>query len=214
MTRAVTPTKKQKKAAKLYVRGIDPKNPPQDGTPAMPLATAMRHAGYDESTSRRGVGNLKSNPGLALAIQDEQKKLGDSILEKAGALMHVSKNLQDGDLRHLIRGRIAAGVTDGDDRGIQAAKLGASLKELQMTTPDMLVGVSVVNNPIIDKILADTERHDAERKERFPHLYGGTDERQSWPYVQTLEDGSEMLIAVTEGEKIPPNARPMLPPES
>jgi hypothetical protein len=101
---------------------------------AMTIKAAMLQAGYSEAQAAKGWSKV---PQAAL----------DLLPEKMQRLMRLGRTTPAQDMRALVHGRLIDNVTKGSDKGAQSAKILGSSRDLNMWTPDMQMGVVILQTP-------------------------------------------------------------------
>jgi hypothetical protein len=110
----------------------------------LPVGTAMREAGFPESSCHNG------KKGINRMIRAELGKLGRKYIR-------LGKDLTPEDQAALVRGRLAENTILGNDRGTLSAKVLGSDRRISMWTPDTAVGMVILSPPPVPKILHDVE---------------------------------------------------------
>lgn len=101
----------------------------------LPVAEAMRKAGYAASYADNGISAIRQSPGLTLAVLDEFQ-----ALKRSG--------LPDAEARGaFIRWRLLGNVLAGQDRAVQSLKLLGQDRDVSMFVPESQVGVVIVQAP-------------------------------------------------------------------
>ena len=124
--RPITTPEMARLAAEGLVRGL-------------PVGTAMREAGFPESSCHNG------KKGINRMIRAELGKLGRKYIR-------IGKDLTPEDQAALVRGRLVENVIVGSDKGTLSAKVLGSDKRVSLWTPDSAVGVVVLSPPPIPKL--------------------------------------------------------------
>jgi hypothetical protein len=101
---------------------------------AMTIKAAMLQAGYSEAQAAKGWSKV---PQASLKL----------LPEKMQRLIKLGRTTPAQDMRALVHGRLIDNVTTGKDAGAQSAKILGSSRDLNMWTPDMQMGVIVLNTP-------------------------------------------------------------------
>lgn len=114
----------------------------------MPIAKALRQAGYAETTAMLGVAALRNNRQLSKALEREQRK-------NLGALSSFGKGLDPSELRNAILGKLAFNIMDGSDDGVQSLKLAGSVREIAMWK-DETQSQAIVIMPSLDPGVTET----------------------------------------------------------
>lgn len=70
-----------------------------------------------------------------------------ALSAKGRNLIKLSKSLTIEQQQHLLVGRLIDNVERGTDKGVMSAKVLGSRKEISLWTPDLQVGVVLVNAP-------------------------------------------------------------------
>ena len=100
----------------------------------VPISKAMVQAGWSETQAAKGY-----------------KKIPEAVLKmlpkSARSLITLGKTTEPDDMRALVHGRLIRNVTQGTDKGAQSAKILGSSRDLNMWTPDMQMGVIVLQMP-------------------------------------------------------------------
>jgi hypothetical protein len=110
----------------------------------VPVNKAMAQAGWSETQAAKGW--LKVPKGVIKMLP-----------KSAQRLIHLGKTTPAEDMRALVHGRLVDNVTKGSDKAAQSAKILGSSRDLNMWTPDMQMGLVVLQTP----------QHVLERKAEF-----------------------------------------------
>jgi hypothetical protein len=99
-----------------------------------PISKALTEAGWSQKTANKGVA----------AIPEGVMKL---LPKNQQALIALGKSTEPEDVRHLVSGRLIQNVTQGKDKGSLSAKILGGRRDLNMWTPDMQLGVIILQTP-------------------------------------------------------------------
>jgi len=118
----------------------------------IPVKDAMVKAGWSETQAAKGW-------------QKVPKGVIKMLPKSAKRLMELGKTTPAEDMRALVHGRLIDNLTKGTDKAAQSAKILGTSRDLNMWTPDLQMGVIVLNTPqwVIDnkeRLLADDDSDD------------------------------------------------------
>jgi hypothetical protein len=113
----------------------------------VPVNKAMVQAGWSETQAAKGW-------------QKVPKGVIKMLPKSAQRLIQLGKTTTPDDMRALVHGRLVDNVTKGTDKAAQSAKILGTSRDLNMWTPDLQMGVIILQTPqsLIDRkaeLLAD-----------------------------------------------------------
>jgi hypothetical protein len=100
----------------------------------VPVNKAMAQAGWSEAQAAKGW-------------QKVPKGVIRMLPKSAQRLIQLGKTTTTDDMRNLVHGRLVDNVTKGTDKAAQSSKILGSSCDLNMWTPDLQMGLVVIQTP-------------------------------------------------------------------